>query len=169
MDQARARRCKFNLIAGEGKAKQDFGIAMRSHEDAWNILLSDAEGPDSGDLTARLITHQGWSNEHQDSIFWMVEMMESWFHADKDALGRFYKDGFNARAMAANPNVERIGKRDLRDGLKAATKGAYHKTRHALRLLEMIDPNLVRKAAPHCKRLFEAVLARLAENHQRGD
>lgn len=62
----------------------------------------------------------------------MVEMMASWFHADKDAL-KFYGDGFNREALAQNPNVEQILKRDLENKLHAATraarKGEYHKTR----------------------------------------
>ncbi len=166
VDQARAKRCKVELIATGGTPKRDFGIAIRSHKDAWNILLLDSEGPHDGKLTARLIVEQGWSNEHEDSIFWMVEMMESWFHADKEALGRFYKGDFNGKAMKANPNVEQIAKKDLMDGLKAATKdtkkGAYHKTKHAPTLLEMIAPRLVRQAAPNCDNFFTTVLAKLA-------
>jgi Domain of unknown function (DUF4276) len=172
-DRARLNRCKFDLISTGATAKRDFGIAIRSHKDAWNILLLDSEGPDTGNLAARLSSDQGWPYAHRDSIFWMVEMMESWFHADKDALHRFYQDGFNARAMAANQNVEQISKKDLMDGLKAATrctrKGAYHKTKHAPRLLEVIDPGLVRRAAPNCDRLFVAILDGLADNHQPGD
>jgi hypothetical protein len=95
----------------------------------------------------------------------MVEMMESWFHADKDALEAYYKSGFRKAALKANPNVEEISKQDLIDGLKAATKdttkGKYHKTRHAPALLQSINTALVRKAAPHCERLFKAVLDEL--------
>ena len=35
-------------------------------------------------------------------------MMESWFHADKDALEDYYKSGFRKAALKANPNVEEI-------------------------------------------------------------
>ncbi len=92
-------------------------------------------------------------------------MMESWFHADKNALEAFYKDGFRRKALSANPKVEEIPKQDLTRGLKAATKdtaqGEYHKTKHAPALLELIDPDLVCEAAPNCERLFKAVLNRL--------
>lgn len=166
-NRARAKRCKVSLIATGGRPKRDFGIAVRRHTEAWNILLLDSDGPDEGNLTACLIAEQGWANDLKDSIFWMVEMMESWFHADKDALRKFYENGFNSSAMKANPNVEQICKRDLIDGLKAATKsttkGTYHKTRHAPRLLELIDPTRVRKAAPNCDRLFKIALENLAK------
>jgi hypothetical protein len=136
-----------------GTAQRDFGIAMRKHPTAWNILLRDSEGPWKEDL------------QTSDSIFWMVEMMEVWFHADKDALEAYYKAGFRRTALKPNPNVEEIPKQDLIDGLKAATKdttkGKYHKTKHAPALLQSIKPTLVRKAAPNCERLFTLVLDKL--------
>lgn len=94
-------------------------------------------------------------------------MMESWFHADKAALETFYGPGFNRKALKPNPNVEEIAKADLVEGLSNATKktgaGDYfdNKTSHGPRLLAKIDPELVRRAAPNCKRLFDAVLAEL--------
>jgi hypothetical protein len=95
----------------------------------------------------------------------MVEMMESWFHADKEALTTFYGANFRRNALKANPNVEQIPKKDLEDGLRAATKktlkGDYYdnKTTHLSKLLALINPDLVRQAAPNCRKLFEAVLA----------
>lgn len=152
VDQARARRCRIELIATGGTPKRDYDIAIRKHRNAWNILLLDSEGPNP--------------DPHSASTFWMVEVMESWFHADKDALAQFYHGGFNASALKANPNVEQISKKDVIEGLKSATrgtrKGSYHKTKHAPGLLEAIDPCLVRKAAPHCDQLFSAVLAELS-------
>jgi hypothetical protein len=96
----------------------------------------------------------------------MVEMMESWFHADKDALEKYYGNGFRKRALKPNPNVEEISKKDLEDGLNAATKdtraGRYHKTKHAPALLQSIRPALVRRAAPNCERFFKVVFDQLA-------
>jgi hypothetical protein len=108
---------------------------LRKHPAAWNILLRDREGPWNEDLSVSLCAKQGWQSSKAGSIFRMVQMMESWFHADKDALECYYKTGFRKAALKANPNVEEIAKQDLIDGLKAATKettkGKYHKTKHA--------------------------------------
>jgi hypothetical protein len=151
-EKAREKRVGLRLIAAEGTPDRDFAMARKYHPEACNLLLRDSEGP----LPAN----------RDDSVFWMVEMMESWFHADKDALAEFYESGFQKGSLAANPKVEEIPKRDLVNGLKAATKptkkGAYHKTAHAPKLLQRIRPTLVRAAAPNCERLFQAVLARLA-------
>jgi len=151
-ERADAVHCKvLPPIATGGTPERDFAIATRKHPAAWNILLRDSEGPQNMPAP--------------DSIFWMVEMMESWFHADKDALENYYKSGFRKDALRGNPNVEEIPKQDLIEGLKAATKdttkGKYHKTKHAPALLQSIKPALVRKAAPNCERLFRVVLDKL--------
>jgi hypothetical protein len=154
-ERARVARCSVRIVATGGTPERDFGIAMRKHPAAWNVLLRDSEGPLQPNRPASLA----------GSIFWMVEMMESWFPADKDALEAYYKTGFRKDALRANPKVEEIPKQDLIDGLKAATKdtvkGKYHKTKHAPALLQSIKPVLVRKAAPNCERLFKVVLDRL--------
>ncbi|MGA2593498.1 MAG: DUF4276 family protein [Bryobacteraceae bacterium] len=164
-DRAKAAPCKVSIVATGGTPERDFGIAMRKHPAAWNILLRDSEGPFKPSLSVSLCEKAGWPPPRADSIFWMVEMMESWFHADKDCLEEYYGSGFRKKALTANPRVEEIPKQDLIDGLKDATrdtkKGAYHKTKHAPFLLEKIRPALVRTAAPNCERLFQVVLGAL--------
>ena len=167
-DRARQRRCRFRLISAKGTPCQDFDDGITSHPRAWNILLKDSEKPWTDKLAVALCEENGWDASRAGSIFWMVEMMESWFHADRAALKEFYGRGFNESALKSNPTVERIPKKDLISGLRAATrrtsKGEYHKTMHAPQLLAAIDPALVRKAAPNCNRLFEAVLNRLSRS-----
>jgi hypothetical protein len=80
-ERADARQCKLRIVATGGTPERDFGIAMRKHPAAWNILLRDSEGP----------LDPSRPPPKADSIFWMVEMMESWFHADKGALAAYYK------------------------------------------------------------------------------
>jgi len=154
-ERATAAKCKLSIVATGGKPERDFGIALRKHPAAWNVLLRDSEGPLQPNRPAA----------QAGSVFWMVEMMESWFHADKGALEDYYKSGFRKDALKANPNVEEISKQDLIDGLKAATKdttkGKYHKTKHAPALLQSVNPALVRKAAPNCERVFKVVLDEL--------
>jgi hypothetical protein len=155
-EHADATRWKFRTVATGGTPQRDFEIGKGKHPAAWNILLRDSEGP----------LDPSRPPSGADSVFWMVEMMESWFHADKGALAQYYKKGFRKDALKPNPSVEEISKKDPIDGLNSATretsKGKYHKTKHAPTLLELIEPGLVRKAAPNCERLFTAVLQKLA-------
>ena len=156
---AKDKACRFQLISTGAKWQQDFRIAIKSHATSWNILLIDSEGPTYS--AVETCKKNGWDAVHATSIFWMVEMMESWFHADKSNVASYYGNGFNQNTLAANPHVEEIPKKDLVDGLKAATKdtskGPYHKTLHAPKLLACINPGLVRKAAPNCGKLFDAI------------
>ncbi|MGA2742276.1 MAG: DUF4276 family protein [Bryobacteraceae bacterium] len=164
-ERARIAQHQIRIVATGGNPERDFGIALRKHPAAWNILLRDSEGPHKAGFSTQVCERMGWPASRADSIFWMVEMMESWFHADKDALEEYYEIGFRKAALSANPHVEEISKNDLIEGLKLATKdttkGKYHKTKHAPALLQSIKPALVRKAAPNCERLFRFLLDRL--------
>jgi hypothetical protein len=155
---------QLNILIGPNAV----GVAIRTNIAAWNVLLLDSERADIGNLSASLCAENGWDASQAGSVFWMVQMMESSFRADKDALQSFYGEGFKRRALKANPEAGKISKKDLLDGLKAATKdsskGDYfdHKTSHGPKLLERIDPVLVKEAAPNCRKMFDNILAKLA-------
>lgn len=167
--RAREKRCSFTLVSGGSgeTACRDFGIALKKHPTAWNILLKDSEGPYADNFSVSLCGERQWNKSHADSIFWMVQMMESWFLADKGKLQQFYGSEFRESALKTNPNVEEIPKKDLenclRDATKNTQKGDYYdnKTSHGPKLLALINPDLVQKAAPNCRKLFQAILAKL--------
>jgi hypothetical protein len=89
----------------------------------------------------------------------MTQLMESWFVADVKALTGFYGQGFAAGSIPKRKNVEEIPKADVEKALKDATRntqpGEYHKTRHAPKILESLDPATVRARAPGCDRLLQ--------------
>ena len=95
----------------------------------------------------------------------MVQLMESWFLADRSSLREYYGSDLHENSLPRNREVERVPKADVLDGLKRATrntgKGAYHKGARAPRILEKLDPNRVRAAARHCDRLI-GILAQIA-------
>jgi Domain of unknown function (DUF4276) len=154
-ERARNKRCGFRMISSKSgeEARQDFETALEENRSAWSILLRDSEGPLRRNIAV----------PHAGRVFWMVEMMGAWFHAAPSALAEFYGARFQKSALKAVPNVERIAKKDLEKRLGAATsktaKGNYfrNKTTHGPQLLALIDLTLVRKAAPNCERLFQAV------------
>ncbi len=154
------------FIAGGSRPIEDLPTARNSHPDAWNIVLIDSEGPADGFEFMCRQRRINLEPEDEESVYWMVQVMESWFLADIGAVARYY--GIATGALHGNPRVEEILKRDVSDRLHQATrhtrKGPYHKTRHAPDLLARIDPGAVKKAAPHCHRLFEAVLRKLEQH-----
>ncbi|MGB0064604.1 MAG: DUF4276 family protein [Terracidiphilus sp.] len=132
-------------------------------------LLVDAEAPVAASTPVQhLHRREGWDfpalNQHR--VFLMVQAMESWFLADREALAEFYSDGFLANSLPGSPtNVEAVLKDDLEPKLKHAskptkTKGEYHKVKHGFALLALIDPIKVGNASPHA-RLFNEFLSGL--------
>jgi len=142
-------------IATYGRPVQAFRIALQTHSNSWNVLLLDQEDSDEAELRKKRL--EGCDVE---SVFWMVQIMESWFLADVDALKKVF-EGFSEAAVRGNPNVEEIPKADVLARLKKAANGEYHKVKHGMKLLELIDPVKVRNAAPNCERMFRVILARL--------
>jgi hypothetical protein len=49
-ERADAAQCTLRIVATGGTPERDFGIALRKHPGAWNILLRDSEGPWNQDL-----------------------------------------------------------------------------------------------------------------------
>lgn len=91
----------------------------------------------------------------------MVQLMETWFLADRAALRAYYGSRFRQDRLPGNPRVEDVSKDDVLRGLRRATedtrKGVYHKTRHAPEILAHLDPGWVRQAAPACDRLWRTI------------
>ncbi len=166
--KAEERSIRFRCIPCGAEPVRDFCIALRTNPENLNILLVDSEGPVNGAL-ARLKQRSDWKPPKDvtpapDQIHWMVQVMESWFLADRKALRECYGSRLNEAALPGDPcHVEEIPKRDVLDGLKRSTDGRYHKTGHAPKVLALLTPEVVCSAAPGCQRLFDTLLAKLAD------
>ncbi|MGO9271694.1 MAG: DUF4276 family protein [Terriglobia bacterium] len=133
---------------GRAKAFQDFCDALRDYKGELVLLLVDSERPVETDPWAHLgAKPDNWAkpaSATDDQAHLMVEAMEAWFLADKEALAAYYGEEFLASSLPQNPNVEAIPKRDLVPALEHASrktqKGKYHKTQHGFALLGRIDP-----------------------------
>ena len=96
------------------------------------ILLVDAEGQvaAAAEPWEHLKTSDGWdrpSGATDEQCHLMVQVMESWFLADVDALASFYGQGFQSDVLSSNPNIEQIPSRLLKNpevysGLEAARR-----------------------------------------------
>ena len=122
-----------------------------------SLLLIDSEGADLVELNARVTARIG----QRDRVFFMVQLMETWFLADQQTLQDYYGRGFNARQLPANPRLENIPKDDVINGLRAATrecnKRAYHKGKHAPDLLNQLNPTAVYSACPNFALLIDHI------------
>lgn len=122
------------------------------------VLLVDSEGSvGTKSPVAHLSARDNWIfpslKDHR--VFLMVQVMEAWFLADREALAAFYDGGFLPNSLPGSPaNIEAVRKEDIEPALKNATrktrtKGEYHKIDHGSALLALIDPDKVGTASPH--------------------
>lgn len=129
------------------------------------MLLVDAEGPVKVDSAWRhLRERDGWqrpTGATNEQCHLMVQVMESWFLADREALARFYGANFRSGAIPQWSSIERVPKPDvearLKDATRRTTKGDYHKGRHSFEILGKLDPNKVAEASPHAKRFIDSL------------
>jgi hypothetical protein len=154
-------------IVACGGRRSAYNSFRTSHEsadlDGIAILLVDSEGKVVGSAWehVRLREGDGWERPKgaaDDQIHFMVQAMESWFHADSAELQRYYGQHFQLSALRLRADVENIPKADLFAGLRAATKscqkGEYSKGDHSFQILAHIDPAKVRAASPHAEGLL---------------
>ncbi|MEK7875949.1 MAG: DUF4276 family protein [Pseudomonadota bacterium] len=179
--KARAKRFGWKLVCAGGrqKAYDAFINALRTNEDAINVLLVDSESPiaaetgdsarDARERVAHLAARDGWDLEAApaERIHLMVQCMEAWIVADPEALAHFYGQRFARRSLPARKNLEEDPAPDIYDKLARATrntqKGEYGKIRHASHLLQRIDAT---KVAQHCRR-FATFTRWLSESIER--
>lgn len=144
---------RVKVIAGKNKpeTEKDFELGRVKHRDCLVLLLVDSDEPVP-------------KASNDPCRFHMIEIMESWFLADRETLARHFGAGFKAAALPGNPaRIESIPKRDVEQGLDNATresrkrKYSYDKAGHGRDLLIIVDSAKVRKASPECERFFQAL------------
>ena len=126
-----------------GDAYNDFRMAHAAGEPA--MLLVDAEGPvTSTGPWQHLKDNDNWDRPATASdgqCHLMVQVMESWFLADVDALASFYGQNFRSQDLPANPDIEKVSKQDALGKLAHATrntkKGSYKKGAESYQILEI--------------------------------
>lgn len=158
-------RESFELIASGDRytAYKHFCLALKRHPEDYIVLLVDSEAAVTASPWQHLATRaeDKWprpSGAHDDQVHLMVQVMESWFLADRETLAEYYDKGFLASSLPGQSNVEMISKQDVLKALqhssKKTQKGPYHKTKHGFDLLELIEPTRVRAASNHADRLL---------------
>ena len=150
-----------------GSRKQTFDrfakdVAGR-RPDVIPLLLVDSEDSVSPDHSVwqHLQARDGWikpPGARENDAFLMVQVMETWFLADRDALRRYFGVQFAENALRQWPELEAVPKQTVLDALQRATaqcQRRYAKGKVSFGLLERIDPTRVEAACPHSKALLD--------------
>ena len=168
------KRPRIVACGSRRDAFDSFCTAINNGEDA--LLLVDSEEavsaqhqqgqPNNWQPWVHLKARQGdgW-DKPQHSVdtdcHLMVQVMESWFLADRETLKAFFGQGFKENALpAANNDIEVIAKQQVYNSLAQATsncktKAAYGKGEHSFKLLTKIDTAKVTQASPWAKRFVD--------------
>lgn len=132
------------------------------------VLLVDSEGPVEPGTSAwdHLRALDGW--EKPDGVgdgqaFLMVQVMETWFVADRAMLRDYFGSAFREHQLRAWPDLEAVSKPTVLNALAQATAACtkrYAKGRVSFALLALLNPAVVEDACPHAK-LFLDQLRRI--------
>jgi hypothetical protein len=100
----------FKVIASGDRsaAFKDFCLALKQHREDYVILLVDSEEAVVAGPWQHLAARQGdhWHRPvgaSDDQAHLMVQVMESWFLADKQVLTDYYDHGFLADSLPGQP------------------------------------------------------------------
>lgn len=161
---------QFIACGGRDSAFDDFQTAIRIHHNDLVLLLVDSEGPvsDIKEPWEHLANRDNWQqpNDVEDKhAYLMVQCMENWFLCDREALNKYFGQGYNQNALPNNTNIEAIAKQDVFRALENAsrqTKKRYDKGAHSFKILKSLDPQKVINGSPSAKRLFYFLATKLA-------
>lgn len=128
-------RPRIIACGSRNNAFEDYCTAIENGEDA--MLLVDSEAPvratNVGKPWDHLKDRDGWQPPAQAAdadCHLMVQVMESWFVADRETLK------------------------------KCTQKGVYGKGAHSFQILKEIDPTTVQSASPRAKRFIDELKIR---------
>jgi hypothetical protein len=158
-------------------AYKDYCTAIKNGEKA--VLLIDSEAPVDAESCVEpekwkpwnhLKNRDGWDCPERgldEECHLMVEVMESWFLTDTNALKGYYGQNFIENILPQNKSIEKISKIDILDALKKATartnKGNYNKGSHSFKILSLIDSRKVTAKSQWAKRFVDLLTKKMVE------
>jgi hypothetical protein len=145
------------MILGGGKSQTIKKFKTNKLKAQQFLLLIDLDKPEEylkSDLEANELS------EYSENIFYMVQEMENWFLSQPDILDRFYgKDNngkFVSQKLPKKKAIEIAHPDEEPQRLTKNTKrGEYHKIKHAVELLKLLDCTKLENEFSEFKRLIE--------------
>lgn len=141
-----------------------FSVAVREAGDnELPVLLVDSEGPvrEGRPAWEHLKCSDDWrppAGADDNQAYLMVQAMEAWLVADRDALREYFGRGFNENRLPGQSDPEQIPQNRLESSLKDATSGCgrqYAKGTVSFEILGRVDAGKVEERCTHAKALFE--------------
>jgi hypothetical protein len=152
------------VVRGKGRQRTyDFftTAVTTGTPDILPLLLLDSEDPvyPTATVWEHLKRRDGWDrppNAGEDDAFLMVQVMETWFLADRVALEKYF--GSKLKPIPQWPALEDVPKATVLAALEKATancKKRYAKGALSFELLSKVDPAQVEQKCPHARQLLK--------------
>ena len=127
------------------------------------ILVVDSEGvvQPRYSVWEHLMENDEWHrppNAGDDRAFLMVQCMETWLLADREALQHYFGACFRKKKLKAWPQLEAVPKATVLTALDHATRRCPKRYDKSKELLAKIDPRRVADACPHAKDLVDRLI-----------
>ncbi len=145
------------IILGNGKMQTIDKFKNNRLLTDLSLLLIDLDKPETeieNDLIDNNLLNQ------KDCVFYMIQEMENWFLSQPEILDKFYgKDENNKLISQKLPKkkAHEIEKPDekLQEISKNTKRGEYHKIKHGIELLKLLDASKLEDDVPEFKRLIK--------------
>lgn len=89
----------------------------------------------------------------RETVFYMIQEMESWFLSQPTILDMFYKEDISKHIPKKPAETISEPDKELQNLTKNSRKGKYHKVRHGAQLLQMLDADRLYAESEEFKRL----------------
>ena len=154
------------VVRGQGRT-QTFDLfataVLHPRSGALPLLLVDSEDPveEGHSVWQHLEARDDWRRPHgasDDQGFLMVQVMETWFLADRDLLRRYFGNSLRENHLRQWPALEAVPKPAVFDALEKATAACerpYAKGKVSYEMLGQLNPDKVEAACPHAKAFLE--------------
>ncbi|MBP7053025.1 MAG: DUF4276 family protein [Phycisphaerae bacterium] len=168
----KGRMPSTRACGGRNAAYDDFKTALRTAAAGdYPVLLVDSEAPVNQPRSPwqHLQSRDGWeqpAGADDDQAQLMVQCMETWCLADRNALGEFFGSRLRENALPSLDNLEAKAKETVQEALANATRDCgrqrgYEKGRRSFELLGQLDPAELKTHLPHFVRLCQMLESRL--------
>jgi Domain of unknown function (DUF4276) len=154
------------VVRGEGRSQTfDLFVTAVQNPRAGEVplLLVDSEDPVQAGRTVwqHLKARDNWDKppgSGNDDAFLMVQVMETWFMADRQLLRDYFGAALREQHLPQWPVLEAVSKSSVFAALNQATANctkAYAKGKVSYELLSRLTPTLVEAACPRAKTLLD--------------
>jgi hypothetical protein len=155
------------IVRGRGR-ERTFGLFVTAVKNRKTnelpLMLLDSENPlqHGHSVWQHLKARDKWDRPDgasDDQAFLMVQVMETWFLADRGMLVSYFGSRFRQGHLRNWPSLEDISKADVFEVLEKSTAACvqkpYKKGKVSFEMLARLDPIMVENACPHAKDLLD--------------